>query len=775
MSETKFMSHNSQKQYDFKIKGYVAERISEAISSHSHSDLADQDDINQLKAYIDQSSDNIINQISKKTDTLRNAAGATITMSDSAKVPIQGLRLFGKTTQNGTPTPDAPVPLVSAGDGGSLGVTVAGKNLVPNDAGTVTNHGVTFTANDDGSVTLNGTSSGDWAANVRLSLKKYPAGKYLVSGCPKDRKGTNARIVVGSMDNSVSTVETGNGSTIEIAEETELYFDIRTALGDVFNGMIFYPMMRSAASTDATYEPYKPVQTLPVSTPNGLPGIPVTSGGNYTDETGQQWVCDEVDFGRGVYVQRVHRQVFNGSESWVNGSVFTGDAVRPFTALSVNIIMPPDAFSKAPAMCDSYNQKTPDETWYKAEGFAVNATHNRVLFYDSTITSISAWKTRLAAAPINCLFQLATPIETPLSAEELAAYTALHTNYPNTTILNDGGAGMEVKYCTPSTSVPMVHSEGDKGKILTIDEHGCVAKAVPGEFSAIDVDFGVSNEAEPSPINADTLGGRSADEYILKSQIPIEANYSVIGGITEPTNPTQNMIWVNTDIPIGRIFFGDNEPNETFIDGDVWIKTGISSNAAFNALRIGENYVNMVYPVSAKQYVNGAWVVVTAKSYQSGEWIDWWAGELYACGNEYELITGGWKAYAYTGHPFKRAPDTTKSETSITLSQPPQVWNGSANEQYAGSLITERPINLSDYSALEINVTERTDGGGLQLAVSRVKSTNLDVLAFVDLATGLQTLDISEITEPVYVCVIVGANSTKYTQTVTFDRIVAKR
>lgn len=39
-------------------------------------------------------------------------------------------------------------------------------------------------------------------------------------------------------------------------------------------------------------------QTLTINTPNGLCGIPVDTGGNYTDSTGQQWVCDEVDFKR---------------------------------------------------------------------------------------------------------------------------------------------------------------------------------------------------------------------------------------------------------------------------------------------------------------------------------------------------------------------------------------------------------------------------------------------------------------------------------------------
>ena len=39
-------------------------------------------------------------------------------------------------------------------------------------------------------------------------------------------------------------------------------------------------------------------QQLSIQTPNGLPGIPVDSGGNYTDASGQQWVCDDVDFER---------------------------------------------------------------------------------------------------------------------------------------------------------------------------------------------------------------------------------------------------------------------------------------------------------------------------------------------------------------------------------------------------------------------------------------------------------------------------------------------
>lgn len=58
-------------------------------------------------------------------------------------------------------------------------------------------------------------------------------------------------------------------------------------------------------------------------------------------------------------------------------------------------------------------------------------------------------------------------------------------------------------------------------------------------------------------------------------------------------------------------------------DGMVWISTGASSPAEFNALK--KNGIQ-VYPISAKQYVSGALVDIEGQIYQSGEWkvwIDW--------------------------------------------------------------------------------------------------------------------------------------------------------
>ena len=179
--------------------------------------------------------------VAEKADKARqniligSETGNPISASDAFSAPLCGLTVYGRSTQDGTPSPDNPVPIVSAGDGGTITVTI------------------------------------------------------------------------------------GDG-----ADER---------------------------------------QTITLQTPNGLRGIPVTSGGNYTDPSGQRWVCDEVDLERGVKVQRVDKTCF-------------------------------------------------DNTKTLAEQNAI----------------------------------LATPVETPLTTAELAAYKALTTYAPNTVVQASDGAGLKLDY-----------------------------------------------------------------------------------------------------------------------------------------------------------------------------------------------------------------------------------------------------------------------------------------------------------------------------------------
>ena len=54
--------------------------------------------------------------------------GNPIDVDDAFAAPLCGLTVYGRSTQDGTPTPDAPVPIVSAGDGGTIAVTLSDGN-----------------------------------------------------------------------------------------------------------------------------------------------------------------------------------------------------------------------------------------------------------------------------------------------------------------------------------------------------------------------------------------------------------------------------------------------------------------------------------------------------------------------------------------------------------------------------------------------------------------------------------------------------------------------
>lgn len=163
-----------------------------------------------------------------------------------------------------------------------------------------------------------------------------------------------------------------------------------------------------------------------------LPGIPVTSGGNYTDSDGQQWICDEIDLERGVYVQRLYRANpdFTSAVVMAPSSGHTEGRVNTNTRFVTN------------GMCDRFVYS---QAGSAKERFAV-LEDGAIYFTIKGELTADAWRAKMTELSPEILVRLATPIETPLTAEEIAAFKALRTNYPNTTILNDAGAWMSVKY-----------------------------------------------------------------------------------------------------------------------------------------------------------------------------------------------------------------------------------------------------------------------------------------------------------------------------------------
>lgn len=245
---------------------------------------------------------------------ITDASGSPVVIGNAAEHSLIGLKIFGKTTQDGTPTPDAPIDLVSVGDSGSITVNV-------NDA-----------------------------------------------------------------------------------------------------------------------------QSMVIATPNGLPGIPVTSGGNYTDATGQQWICDEINIDRGVYVKRCVKQVYDGTENWRLAE--RDESTEKFGVFYASVGGIVDGSA---AFCNRYQQILTSSAFRASAGKFDTRYFQIRINAGSYETTVDDWRHLLGewyaqGIPLVGEFILATPIETPLSEEELAAYAALHTYRDNTTVSNDAGAWMELEY-----------------------------------------------------------------------------------------------------------------------------------------------------------------------------------------------------------------------------------------------------------------------------------------------------------------------------------------
>lgn len=278
---------------------------------------------NNIKDSMTQISENkeAVSQLKEDTATLKkrqnvlvgSETGNPVSCNDAYSAPLCGLTVYGKSTQDGTPTPDAPVPIVSAGDGGTV----------------------------------------------------------------------------------VVKVSDGNGKE----------------------------------------------QTLTLQTPTGLPGIPVTSGGNYTDPSGQQWVCDEVDFERGVKVQRVTTIVFSDSSGFAASSTTNG--IRFLRAVK-NLKITDTATADANAFCSALALGANGGTWLTPDVFTITKTALYVRF--KNITSLGELQQYLQQTPMSLTAILATPIETPLFPAEIAAYKALTAYAPDTVVQASDGAGIKLDY-----------------------------------------------------------------------------------------------------------------------------------------------------------------------------------------------------------------------------------------------------------------------------------------------------------------------------------------
>lgn len=335
-----------------------------------------------------------------------------------------------------SPSSDYPQDIEVAGASGSVEVKSVGKNLLENTNTNQTKFGVTFTVND-GVITADGTATDNAIFNIEL-LTPLAKGNYILSGITGgsattyfmdlyDKEWTNRAILY-------------NGER-EINQGV-VYVRMVVAKGYTANNVKFYPMIRLASDTDDTYEPYTETTSL-ISTPDGIAGI----NGVYDE------VVKYAD-GSGKRIQRIGKAVFDGSddELWDVITTNTSNAYRMVArVLQEKIKKNPANDNLVNILCSQLIQRVPNSTYRCVEGVSVGMDGALIVYSSDFNTSdVSLWKAHLQARPMTVLYELAEPIITDLTAEEIAEIEKLYTFYPVTNISNDADCDMAVTYLADS-------------------------------------------------------------------------------------------------------------------------------------------------------------------------------------------------------------------------------------------------------------------------------------------------------------------------------------
>lgn len=194
-----------------------------------------------------------------------------------------------------------------------------------------------------------------------------------------------------------------------------------------------------------------------------------------------------------------------------------------------------------------------------------------------------------------------------------------------------------------------------------------------------------------------TISDKTKEEIDEKLKKLPTINYSIIGGTTEPANPTENMIWVNTDEEITGYIFSKNEPINKK-QGLIWFRTGENSNVSFHSLTINNITFDEIYPMSSYQYLGEEWVNITSLSYQTNKWVDWFTYLFMSNAGAFTQM----ELWNYSG-------TTMINRTGEYIGKDKIIFTGGSTASYGEhSLYTTNTINLTDIDVIYCKVKRIT-------------------------------------------------------------------
>lgn len=366
-----------------------------------------------------------------------------------------------------SPNPDYPQQIVSAGSDGKINLEVHGKNL--------------FNITTESKCDKSGASStkriilpgeyilglaytnicANYLNNVFISQERisffsdgvgYGIGigviaekgkKYVISG---EYKNGDTRMVF--YDKSGGIMWNTDDNPFVVPEGTKYAVLLLRKSKNTTDEVVFKNIQVEEAISPTGYESYHTPQSLSIQTPTGLQAIPVTSGGNYTDASGQQWIADYIDLKRGKYVQNVRTiTIDEKTRLWHQKGLTTPTVEEGYYTVTCGA----DRILGKELLVDKFRCSkaywTNEIRYCQKEVYAfARLNDNSIVFVlpEERFANKAEFAEYLAEHPLTVMTYLDHPIERNLTQEEIQACKALKTYNGTTIVENDAECYMEV-------------------------------------------------------------------------------------------------------------------------------------------------------------------------------------------------------------------------------------------------------------------------------------------------------------------------------------------
>lgn len=293
-----------------------------------------------------------------------------------------------------------------------------GKNKFNVDFETKFINGSTVTNVGGGAVTVTETptSSFDWV----IGTTELPAGDYILSGCPANGGANKYRLQVTDypVTNSLGQ-DNGSGVSFSLTETTSIAVRVQVYTGAP-NYLIYYPMIRPATVTDATFAPYENI--CPISGRDSVT-VYVSPEPLIVDGTEEH----EIEFGQTVYegaltINEDGSGQIVSTMSMVDLGTLTWNYDGRFYA---TLTQSEQTYQKQTqnAFCNRYKWSN---VYNNGNGtFYISENHN-LSIWDSSYTDTATFKAMLTANNAQLVYELAEPVTIQLDPIEITTLIGLN-------------------------------------------------------------------------------------------------------------------------------------------------------------------------------------------------------------------------------------------------------------------------------------------------------------------------------------------------------------